>query len=237
VSCSDPTWVVTTAKKQFVFSQYSSNVAICGYKALGGSAQHEHGHHGHGHHGHGHHGHGHGHHHGHKHNDTCAHGWAPRAGGFNGVWDISKAFSYSNGLEFSAKGNDIYLAVFDKGSATWSHLIIMSGWSNTETHVYKNGNINTAICVNKMTIKDVNAENKFKVEYDTKDKKINLWYNGVQYVSCVDPTWVVTSAAKEFVFSQYSTNVKICGHRRLHKAKKHHKRCKRHHKRHHHKKH
>jgi len=126
-----------------------------------------------------HHGHKHGkhrHHHGHKHvkhahKKLCAKAWSPKAGGFNDVWDTSKAFKYSNGLEFVARGNDIYLAVFDEKSPTWSHLIIMSGWGNTETHVYKNGNINNAICVNKMTIKDVTAANDFKVVYDTKAKK------------------------------------------------------------------
>jgi len=144
-------------------------------------------------------------------NQVCKSSWAPKAGGFSNVWDTSKAIPFANTLEFYAKGNDIYVADFDQGSKTWSHLFIISGWGNTEAHVYRNGDINTAINQVNMVVPNVNSWNLFKIEYDEKNLTLKLWLNGKEYINYKDPLWKTSDPkGRTFVFSQYGSNVQIC---------------------------
>jgi Tfp pilus assembly protein PilW len=210
LSCTDPLWPAVQVDK-FIFSQYGNNVQICKRRRKKHHNKHRH--------------------HKRRHNTTkCKKTVVPKAGGFSGVWDATKAFKYRSNFHFFAKGNDIYLATFTKNNLkSFLHLIIISGWNNAQTKVYRNGNIQNSICDTNMKIADVNAANKFRVKYKSKAKIIQLWYNGKLALSCFDPQWPAAKAER-FIFSQYGSNVQICKEKR---RKHHHKTAHRHHKKHH----
>jgi len=142
--------------------------------------------------------------------------YRPPIGGFENKWNFANAVPFRNNYQFSASGNDIYLADFDpNNNTTFTHMIIISGWNNAETHVFRNGDITTPICNVKMSIPNVNSVNDFRVLYDETNKNIQLYLNGKQYLSCSDPAWKPTGVKdRRFVFSQYegTNNAVVCKH-------------------------
>jgi hypothetical protein len=143
--------------------------------------------------------------------NPCKEQYSPQNQGYYGIWQTYMAFPFRNIYEFRAKGNDIYLATFEPKATKFTHLFIIGGWNNAETHLYKDVLTNDAVCSAKMKIQDLNAWNTFRVEFDPTNLTINLWYNGKQYLSCKDPKWVPRDANDmSFVFSQYGSNVQVC---------------------------
>jgi len=191
LNCTDPQWTANNYPQKFIFSQYGTNVQICNNHKLSWRRS----------------------------QNSCKVRYSPRQGGYYNKWDHSMAIPYSKYYEFEAKGNDIYLADFDNSTSNYTHLIVISGWNDNETAVYRNGDIVNAICAMNMHIDNVNATNNFRVAYDIENSLIKLWSNGVQYLNCYDPLWKKATyvpksktrpVKRRFVFSQFGKNVEVC---------------------------
>jgi len=203
ISCNDTNWKPANDKgRVFVYSQYSSNVRICQNVPIKHKQHKPRKHKAH----------------------VCKNNVAPLAGGFNGKWDMKSAFAFSDKLKFRSQGNDIYIADFDSASkSSWTHLFIIGGWSNSATHVYANNNIATPICSVNTGIANITEWTKFKVNYDEKNKNMKLYQNGKLLISCHDPNWKpANDKGRVFVYSQYSSNVKICKDKPKRKCHKRH---------------
>ena len=141
---------------------------------------------------------------------VCSGFYIPKAGGDRDIWDESMKFPFEENFEFTAMGNDMYLAVFENGKKVPSVALVIAGWTNSRTKVFNNGGIRTEeVCDVPMTITNPNQVNTFRVEFNILQKRILLFYNGKQYLNCAIAN-LTQSSSKTFVFSQYETNVKIC---------------------------
>lgn len=168
--------------KYITFSQYSSNVGI-------------------------------------KFNQTIAcpsYPYAPRNGVFQGGadweyfcnnWNLAQGGTGE--VNFQAKGNDIYIGLFDspnEGTSNYKYAIIIDGWSNTQTAIYKR-NWSQVKAVSH-TISDTSVYNQFRLVFDAASKTIALYYNGNEVFNYFAHDYQASNA-KYITFSQYGSNVVI----------------------------
>lgn len=141
--------------------------------------------------------------------------YSPRNGVFSGAsweyfcdyWQLEQP-GYGN-ISFSAKGNDIYVGIFDTDSTkNFKYALVIGGWSNTETHLYKRGSFKNSLYTSKFSIENVSNWNRFQISVNKYKNSISLYYQGKMMFNFIDSNFAAASS-KYVSFSQYSTNVQI----------------------------
>lgn len=141
--------------------------------------------------------------------------YIPRNGVFSGDsweyfcenWQINQP-GYGN-ISFMAKGNDIYVGIFDTISTkNFKYALIIGGWSNSETHIYKRGSFTTTIYTSKFSIQNISNWNRFQISINKYKKSISLYYQDQMMFNYIDPNFAASNSIY-VSFSQYSTNVQI----------------------------
>jgi hypothetical protein len=111
-------------------------------------------------------------------------------------------------VNFQAKGNDMYIGLFDSVSnKTFKYAIIYGGWGNIGLAVYKNGDLSTQYLTMKVT-EDVINFNNYSIGYSASKSALAMYLNGALVFAFGDTKYNALNAS--FIsFSQYSSNVLI----------------------------
>ena len=112
-------------------------------------------------------------------------------------------------VAFKAQGNDIYIGLFEKmGVLKFQYAIIISGWSNTLIHLYKNGDWDNHIHEEYYQVNDTKSITEWAITFCKEDSSVNLRHNGKTVFHFKDSAYNASNASY-ISFSQYSNNVVI----------------------------
>jgi len=135
--------------------------------------------------------------------------YSPRQNALHSVpWECFKEEwkfkEQGNGIiEFYAIGYDLYVAVFDsKWSTLYKYAIVIAGWGNQWTKIYKDGSLSNEIAAFKVGIPDITTPTHYKLEFNKNERKIKLFLNGKIVVDFQDKAWNAPFA-QYYSFSQW----------------------------------
>jgi len=133
--------------------------------------------------------------------------FSPNSGVFQGAdWD-NNGGAFNGQLTINAKGNDMYVGLFrDSTSSAFAYALIICGWNNAETHLYKDNSFATAISGVASSV-DPNALNVYQISVTT-DGTFSLSINGTNVMTYKDSDY--TGNLSHVRYSQYGSNVEIC---------------------------
>ena len=113
----------------------------------------------------------------------------------------------SGTISFQAKGNDLYVGLFDSpNTKTFKYAIIFAGWSNSAVALYKNGDFNTQLLTMKATVPDLTVYNNYTVGFSANKSVVAMYMNGNLVFAYGDTTFNAPNA-RWVSLSQYSSNV------------------------------
>ena len=122
-------------------------------------------------------------------------------------WKLSQPAEGS--ISFAATGNDMYVGLFDTvNSKTFKYAIIFAGWSNSQIHLYKNGDFNNAISSVNFNVPVTDVPNAYKFVFSQSSKTITVYFNGQLAFNFVDSNYVTQTAGAQFIsIAQSGSNV------------------------------
>jgi hypothetical protein len=113
-------------------------------------------------------------------------------------------------IEFLGKGNDFYVAVFDKENTNkFLYAIVYGGWNNSQTKVFKD-NLSNPICSYKLKVENVNVQIKYNFDFNPSTGLITGFANGKKVISCKGLANYKAGTALHWGFSSYNGGVTIC---------------------------
>ena len=141
--------------------------------------------------------------------------YVPRSGVFHGApWDKfypewRLPVPGMGLISFTAKGNDIYVGLFNEpNTKKFQYGIIISGWNNTEAKVYKNGNWSKEVISAPAIIANPKQLNKFGILFNSRKETVAVIINSHIVLTFYDPNYNA-SQAQWISLSQYGDNVII----------------------------
>lgn len=141
--------------------------------------------------------------------------YSPKNGVFSGgSWeyfcdDWKLAQPGTGVISFQARGNDLYVGVFDTADTkSFTYALIISGWSNSLIKIYSSGSFSKPLASSSYSISETDQANNFRVVFNKSSSSITVYINNDQVFNYIDASYKASNS--QFVsFSQFSSNVKI----------------------------
>lgn len=129
-------------------------------------------------------------------------------------WNFSHFFTDNNlssangsSIEFSVKGKDFYVGIFEKNqNGPFFYTVVYGGWTNSQSVVFKNDRNNQLCTYPGVKVKNENGKTNYKIVYNKSAKTFSGFDSGVKTFECK----VDSVNAKYWGFSSWLGDVEIC---------------------------